>query len=94
MEISVINRKRGKRFVQKEFTPEQQMKGVMFWLYDKGHRDATSGHKVIREFSIWSGLNKNIPDTCCEIQKCFTIFTTWYNERYKSDSRGNQIYKI
>lgn len=63
------------------------MKGVMFFLYDKGHTNPIEAHKIIKAFCEFAGIiitiEKPIINACVEIQKSFIVFLTWYNERHK-----------
>lgn len=80
-------RKRGKRFKNKNFTENQKVKGVMFYLYDKGHKNPQEAHGIIYEFCIFAGIvlpdKRKIVFACGKIQENFPIFLNWYNARHK-----------
>lgn len=79
--MTIKSRKRGKRYKQKEFTDEQKLKGVMFYLYDKGYKDAKDVHKIIALYCVdvlkfeFGGSGKGWVKECSiEIQKDFKSF--------------------
>ena len=90
---SVINRKRGKSKIQSEFTDKQKVKGVMFFLYDKGYTDAKQAHLIIRHYCIVKKIitpeQSPIVFACVEIQKDFSSFLNFTNEFYnRKQSNG------
>lgn len=83
---SIIQRHRGKRFSKNQFTNYQKVKGVMFYLYDKGFRDAKDAHRIILEYIktyeiILTGKRK-IEEACVAIQDNFPLFINWFKEVY------------
>jgi len=94
MDKNILTRHRGKRYSQNEFTPNQQMKGVIFFLYDKGFKKSEDAHDVIRAFCDFAGIKingrKEILNACVQIQKNFPIFLKWFNGQYASSERVEQ----
>lgn len=81
---SLSDRKRGKRYKQTKFSDYQKMRGVMFYLHDKGYTNAEAAHKFIRKYAE-EELQIELPSkrwvmaACMEIQKDFIRFSIYVN---------------
>lgn len=81
----ITQRHRGKRYKLKQFNKKQQVKGIMFFLYDKGITRPQDAHAMIRCYCNFAGIElpnkRSIIYACVEIQKNFGVFLKWFNER-------------
>lgn len=81
----VAHRKRGKRYKLTEFTVAQKVKGVMFYLHDKGFKDAKEAHLVIKKYCAENQIElpekKSIIVACCKIQEDFKSFLLYVNKQ-------------
>ena len=48
-------RNRGKRFKQTNFSQNQGINGVVFWLYDKGITNSENAHSIVKLYSEING---------------------------------------
>lgn len=98
MESPVLDRKRGKRFRTNDFNENQKVKGILFFLYDKGFRDAKDEHLIIRHYCIERKIElpvkRPIEFACVEIQKDFNSFREWFKVKYIEPRSGCQESKI
>lgn len=77
-------RNRGKRFKQTNFSQNQGINGVVFWLYDKGITNSENAHSIVKLYSEINGWEitkkKMVSKICAKIQEDFPAFIKWYNE--------------
>lgn len=88
----ISERHRGQRFRLKKFSDYQKMKGVMFYLNDKGFKNQKDAIEVIMEFVEFAGIElpskRKVKYACCSIQENFPVFLKWFYERYNVSGRN------
>lgn len=77
-----VHRHRGQRYRHAEFTDEQKVKGVLYWLYDKGIK-GEEAHNTVKAWAAANnfkplGKHRAVSQTCIEIQKDFLQFVKWF----------------
>lgn len=81
----ILNRRRGKRFYNSEFTPEQKHRGIILYLYDKGVKDLAKAKNLIQTFhdsQNWNvGKHKFMMNCSVKIQDDFPTFANWLKEQ-------------
>ena len=87
---SISDRQRGKRRRLEQFNDNQKMKGVLFFLHDKGFKNSQAAHVVIREYYLEIGFKltnkKPIKRACVEIQNDFGKFLNWFKNVYGANN--------